>query len=373
MFRRERRGRRRVATGAVAIGRLGPPSAPGPTRAYDAMWNFPLFPEQASTIAGRVDRLFLFELAIVLFFTALICFLILFFAVRYRRGVEGRPLQPAAHEPLAGGDLDRHPAGALARACSSGRRSSSSSCTSRPATPSRSTSSASSGCGTCSTPRGEREINELHVPLGRPVKLTMTSQDVIHSFFVPAFRIKQDVLPGRYTTLWFQPTKVGRLPPVLRRVLRHEPLGDDRLGRGDGAGRLRALAVARAGSGPSMAEEGERAVRPAPLRGCHGAARPSTPRGSKASTASRCRSRRGKDVRFVTADDRYIRDSILLPKSQVVAGYEPVMPSFQGQISEDDLLKIIAYIKSIGHEGGGPMSAAPATSRSRKTTSRSTR
>ena len=69
-------------------------------------------------------------------------------------------------------------------------------------------------------PEGQREINELHVPVGRPVRLMMTSQDVIHSFYIPAFRMKQDVLPGRYTTIWFQPTKVGDVPPVLRRVLR---------------------------------------------------------------------------------------------------------------------------------------------------------
>ena len=71
---------------------------------------------------------------------------------------------------------------------------------------------------------GQREINELHIPVGRPVRLTMTSEDVIHSFFVPAFRVKQDVVPGRYSTIWFQPTKAGQVSPVLRRVLRHQPL-----------------------------------------------------------------------------------------------------------------------------------------------------
>ena len=197
----------------------------------------------------------------------------------------------------------------------------------------------------------------------RPVKLTMTSQDVIHSFFVPAFRIKQDVLPGRYTSLWFQPTKVGQVPPVLRRVLRHEPFGDDRLGRvmepADYERWLRG-----GGSGPSMAEEGERlfvsttaaaatarsqTVRAPVLEGVYGHPVPI---------------QQGDDVRFVTADDRYIRDSILLPKSQVVAGYEPVMPSYQGQISEDDLLKIIAYIKSLGNEGGRADERAPTGSSS---------
>ena len=77
---------------------------------------------------------------------------------------------------------------------------------------------------------GQREINELHVPVGQPVKLMLTSEDVIHSFFVPAFRMKKDAVPGRYNVAWFQATKPGTLPPVLRRVLRHRALADDRLG-----------------------------------------------------------------------------------------------------------------------------------------------
>ncbi len=115
-------------------------------------------------------------------------------------------------------------------------------------------------------PNGQREINELHVPVGQPVKLTMTSEDVIHSFFVPAFRIKQDVVPGRYTTAWFEATKVGQLPPVLRRVLRHRALEDGRHGRGDGAGRLRGLARAADRRAESPGGRGRAAVRRARLR-----------------------------------------------------------------------------------------------------------
>ena len=94
---------------------------------------------------------------------------------------------------------------------------------------------------------GQREINELHVPVGRPVKLIMGSEDVIHSFYIPAFRVKADVIPGRYNTLWFQATKPGTLSPVLRRVLRHEALGNDRQRRRDGAGRLPGVAERRPG------------------------------------------------------------------------------------------------------------------------------
>ena len=94
---------------------------------------------------------------------------------------------------------------------------------------------------------GQREINELHVPVGQPIKLIMTSQDVIHSFYIPAFRVKQDVLPGRYTQMWFEPTKAGVVSSVLCRVLRYAALRDGRPGCGDGAGRVRGMAARRQG------------------------------------------------------------------------------------------------------------------------------
>ena len=202
-------------------------------------------------------------------------------------------------------------------------------------------------------PEGRAEINELHVPLGQAVKLTMTSQDVIHSFFVPAFRIKQDVLPGRYT-IDLVPADEGRaVPPVLRRVLRHEPLEDDRLGRRDGAGRLRAVAVGRGESGRRWPRRASGCSSSTTARAATGAARSSTPRGSKASTASRCRSRRATTCASSRPTTATSATRSSCPSREVVAGYEPVMPSFQGQISEEDLLKIIAYIKSIGHKEAG--------------------
>ena len=194
---------------------------------------------------------------------------------------------------------------------------------------------------------GRAEINELHVPIGKPIKLTMTSQDVIHSFFIPAFRTKQDVLPGRYTSLWFEPTQVGRYhlfcaeycgtnhSKMIGSIYVMEPVEF-------------AQWLSEAGPGPSLASQGEQLFVQHHCAGCH--------RGSQIVHAPRLEGvygntvpiQSGKDVRFTRADDRYIRDSILRPKSEVVAGYEPVMPSFEGQISEADLLKMIAYIKSIG-------------------------
>jgi cytochrome c oxidase subunit II len=315
------------------------------------MWNFPLFPEQASSNAERVDFLFLFELGIVFFFTTLICVLILCFAVRYRRGSK----VDRSHPPLSSRRLEAiwigipltlslvmyvwatvlffdlyEPPGDAFEISVVGKQ----------------------WMWYLQHPEGRAEINELHVPIGQPVKLTMTSQDVIHSFFVPAFRIKQDVLPGRYTTLWFRPTKVGR----------HHLFCAEYCGTNHSlmTGWVHVMEQAdyerwlsERGSGPSMAEEGEQLFVRHHCAGCH--------RGSQIVHAPRLEGvfghpvpiQEGKDVRFVVADDRYIRDSILMPKSEVVAGYEPVMPSFKGQISEQDLLKILAYIKSIGTKEAG--------------------
>jgi cytochrome c oxidase subunit 2 len=194
---------------------------------------------------------------------------------------------------------------------------------------------------------GRAEINELHVPLGQPVKLTMTSQDVIHSFYIPAFRVKQDVLPGRYTSLWFEPTKVGRY-----HLFCAEYCGTNHSAMGGWVYVMEPVEyqqwLSEAGSGPAMAEQGERLFVQYHCAGCH--------RGSQVVQAPRLEGvygrpvpiQQGNEVRFTLADERYLRDSILEPRKEVVAGYQPLMPSFKDQVSEPDLLKIIAYIKSIG-------------------------
>jgi cytochrome c oxidase subunit II len=192
--------------------------------------------------------------------------------------------------------------------------------------------------------QGKREINELHVPLGQTVKLMMTSQDVIHSFFMPAFRIKEDVLPGRYTTQWFKATKEGTYPIfcaqycgtnhalMIGQVIVMTPT--------DFAAWLKTGRETM-----SVAQRGEQLFHSFGCSGCHAA-----------QTAVRAPLLEGiygsqvplADGRIVHADERYLRDCILIPNTQVVAGFDPVMPSFQGRISEDDLFAIITYLKSIG-------------------------
>jgi cytochrome c oxidase subunit 2 len=190
---------------------------------------------------------------------------------------------------------------------------------------------------------GRREIDELHVPLGQPVELIMTSQDVIHSFFVPAFRTKQDVLPGRYTSLWFTATNTGRFHLFCAEYCGTDPahMGGDVIVMEPA--QFQRWLTAHAAT-QSMAARGEDLFRHLGCSGCHG---------ENASVhAPNLAGVYGRPVPLsdgttVDADERYIRDSILLPRKEVAAGYAPIMPSFTGQIGEDDILDLIAYIKSL--------------------------
>jgi len=190
---------------------------------------------------------------------------------------------------------------------------------------------------------GAREINELHIPTGRPVVLTMTSQDVIHDVFVPAFRVKQDVLPGKYTTEWFCPTKPGIYPLFCAEYCGtlHARMG----------GRVVVMEPAEyerwLSSGPprlSLAAAGERVYRELGCSGCHD--QQGTVRAPPLTNLfGRTVALQSGEV--VVANEQYLRDSILLPGTQIVAGYENLMPSFQGRISEEEIMEIIAYVKSL--------------------------
>lgn len=195
-------------------------------------------------------------------------------------------------------------------------------------------------------PDGRREINELHIPVGRPVKLIMSSQDVIHDFFVPAFRNKQDVVPGRYTTEWFKPTRPGKYhifcaqycgtdhSHMIGWVYVMEPAEHARWLAGQPAS-------------DSLVAQGERAFR---NRGCSGCHAPNST--IRAPLLDGIYGKRVplSDSTLVTADEQYLRDSILQPNKQIAAGYQPIMPTFQGQISEEELNAIIAYLKSLGEK-----------------------
>jgi len=197
---------------------------------------------------------------------------------------------------------------------------------------------------------GQREINELHVPVGRDVKLIMTSQDVIHSFFVPAFRMKQDVLPGRYTMAWFRATKPGTY-----HLFCAEYCGTQHSGM---IGDIVVMEPAQyeawtsGGSTGPLSATGEKVFGELGCSTCH---RPdSQGRGPNLQGVF------GKPVeladgRTVTADENYVRECILDPGSRRVKGFQPIMPTFQGLVSEEQVNALVAYVKSLSK------AAAPAT------------
>ena len=195
-------------------------------------------------------------------------------------------------------------------------------------------------------PGGQREINALHVPVGQPIRLVLASQDVIHSFFIPALRIKQDVVPGRYETMWFRADKVGRY-----HLFCAEYCGTDHAHMGGWITVMEPRDFGRwlqaQGGEETLAAEGKELFRRYGCSGCHeagGTVRAPRLEGVFGSPVPL------SDGSVVIADERYVRDSILDPKAQVAAGYAPVMPTFAGQIGEDDLAKLVAYVESIGPE-----------------------
>ncbi|QHI97378.1 cytochrome c oxidase subunit II [Xylophilus rhododendri] len=189
-------------------------------------------------------------------------------------------------------------------------------------------------------PGGRREINELHVPLGQPVRLVMTSEDAIHSFYVPAFRVKQDVLPGRYSYLWFTATRLGDF-----RLFCAEYCGSEHSAM---VGRVVVMQPAdyarwlQAGPAePGLAERGARLYREHGCSGCHDA-------GSIVRAPSLDnifgRTVHLQDGRERRADETYLRDAMLLPAQDIVAGYAPQMPTYAGQLSEEDIQALIAFL-----------------------------
>ncbi|HUO33161.1 MAG TPA: cytochrome c oxidase subunit II [Bryobacteraceae bacterium] len=310
----------------------------------------PLFPVEASTLAPQVDHLFYFLMAVATFFTVGIFLTIFYFAIRYRRRSESE-LPAPVHGVISleilwsvipfgltmvmfvwGASVFFHasrPPDDAQQIYVVGKR----------------------WMWKLQHMEGQREIDELHIPVGRPVKLTMTSEDVIHSFFVPAFRTKADVLPGRYTTTWFQPTKPGKYhifcaqycgtkhSAMIGWVYVMEPQAYQ--------------AWLSGGTTGSLASTGEKLFQDLACANCH-----------HLNDQGRCPNLRNlfgsavplSDGRTVKADEAYIRESILNPSAKVVAGYQPIMPTFQGLVTEEGVLQLIEYIKSLTPK---PMPAAP--------------
>jgi len=307
----------------------------------------PLFPEAASSMARQVDYLYAYLSVVTIVMTALIFLVVFFFAVKYRRKSDNEIPKPIHGSLILEITWSIIPFVVMLSFFWWGAQIFFANAT----PPSNAMDVYVVGkqwMWKIQYPGGAREINELHVPIGQPVKLTLASEDVIHSFFIPAFRIKHDVVPGRYDTMWFTATKPGRY-----HIFCAEYCGTEHSGMIGWVTVMNASDYENwlASSSPegSMAQQGETLFQQYGCSTCHQADQQGRGPSLRGVYGSRIQL---SDGRSVLADDSFIRESILNPNAKVVAGYRPdVMPTFQGQLTEEQLLQLIVYIKSLANPG----------------------
>ncbi len=314
----------------------------------DTTW-VPLFPEQASSFAWQVDYLYFYLIAISVFFTVGIVAAIFIFAIKYRETEKfSTPQQIHGSIPLElfwsfvpfvismtvflGGAVVYYNQYKI------------------PADTMEIYVVGKQWMWKIQHPSGQREINELHVPVGRKIKLTMTTEDTLHDFFIPAFRAKADVIPGRYTTMWFEPTKPGKY-----RLFCAEYCGLNHSGMGGWVYVLEQKDfdnwLAGNVSDQTPVQMGEDLfTNKLGCASCHAGG--DNQRGAKLEGIY------NHEVKLVggntvVADDEYIRNSILNPGGQVVEGFQPIMPTFKGQVTEEQLVSLVAYIKSLTGDTSG--------------------
>ena len=310
------------------------------------------FPDEAATGAGKMDLLFWALVAISAFFITLIFVLIVIFSIRYRRDhAVDRVIRrkdfmkleitwiviPTLISLVIFGwsawlyFVDKTPPADATEIYVTGKQ----------------------WMWKIQHQKGNREINELHVPVGKPVKLIMTSEDVIHSFFIPAFRIKQDVLPGQYTTEWFTPTKVGEYhlfcaeycgtnhSAMIGKIVVMDPMDYQHW-------------LATSGNIETMASLGEQAFREYGCAACH--------KSENSERGPMLNGLAGSTVRLVSggtvvADRAYLQESISDPAAKIVAGYKPIMPTYRTTLSPEQINQIVEYLLTLkGGEGSGARS-----------------
>src|ERR1700729_3400867 len=308
--------------------------------------NFQLWPVQASTMASRVDALYIFLLIVTGMMTLLIFICLTYFAARfrYRPGVRAEQIEGSTPLEITWSTIPFlvfmviFAWGAVVYF--------------KERTPPDDATEvyvvAKQWMWKLEHSEGQREINELHVPVGRDVKFIMTSQDVIHSFYVPAFRIKQDVLPRRYTTAWFRATKPG-----VYHLFCSQYCGTMHSGM---IGQVVVMEPAQyqawlsgGGTTGSLAASGESLFQQLGCPTCH---RSDTQGRGPILTGIFGKPVELEDGRTVIADENYIRESILSPSAKIVSGFKPIMPVFQGLIGEEQLNALVAYVKSLSAAPG---------------------
>jgi cytochrome c oxidase subunit 2 len=302
---------------------------------------FPLWPTAASTTSDQVDALYIFLISVTSAVTLIVLCLIVFFIFKYRHSRHPVADQVSGSMPLEI-TWSLVPFGIFMIFFIWGASIYVAEAT-PPADSLQIYVVAKQWMWKIQHEEGQREINTLHVPMNRDVRLTMISQDVIHSFWVPEFRVKADVLPGRYTTIWFRANKPGTYnlfcsefcgtlhSGMIGKVVVMDP------------GNFQAW-LTGGGEMGSFATTGQKLFQELGCTSCH--------RFDTQGRGPNLVGLYGKPVLLsdgstVIADDAYIRESILNPGSQIVAGFKPIMPSFQGIVTEDQLLSLIAYVKSL--------------------------
>ena len=314
----------------------------------------PIFPEQASTFAWQVDYLYFYLIAISAFFTIGIVAAIIFFMVKYRekdRFASGAEIHGSVPLELLWSFIPF----VISMTIFLGGAWVFYNQTRPPADTMEIYVVGKQWMWKLQHQTGQREINELHVPVGRNIKLTMTTEDVLHDFYIPAFRTKADVVPGRYTTIWFNATKPGKYHIYCAEYcgLNHSGMGgwvyvmeqrdfDNWL-----SGNVSGQTPVEAGQDLFMNKLG--------CASCHAGG--ATQRGAKLEGIY------NKEVKLVggqtvIADDEYIRNSILNPSGQIVEGFQPIMPTFKGQVTEEQLVSLVAYIKSLSGTTGATTSSS---------------
>ena len=317
--------------------------------------NLPFMPNQGSTLAPHVDELYLFLVAVCAFMTVAISGVVVFLALKYKRG-PGNEV-PQEYKPSNALEIvwivipfaafmaffvwgaivffnaRRMPDNAM-DVWATGRQ----------------------WMWKFQHPTGQTEINTLHVPVGRPVRLIMTSEDVIHDFFVPDFRVHTDVLPSRYTYNWFEATKVGRYhifcseycgtehSKMIGTVVVMEPEAYQ-------------LWLSGGATEGSPAAEGKKLFESLACVTCHQAGAGARGPNLEGVFGTMVKLTNGQ---VVTVDENYVRESVLKPQAKIVSGFDPIMPTFQGQVNEAQLMQLVSYIKSMKAPEPARPAAAPA-------------
>jgi cytochrome c oxidase subunit 2 len=309
--------------------------------------NFSLWPPSASSLSGPVDALYLTLIAISVFFSVLIAAALLFFAVRYRRrpGLKATQIEGSLPLELAWTGI---PFLIVVFVFAWGAQLFIEAET-PPRAGMRFTVTGKQWMWKVQHPTGQAEINSLHVPVGADVVMTMISEDVIHSFYIPAFRLKQDVLPGMYTTLWFRPTQVGvyhlfcaeycgtKHSEMIGQVVVLEPAEYQHWLEGRPADEDPVVAGA-------LRFQNLRCDTCHPIGGEFAGVGPARGPDLAGRFGTEVALEGGATVRF---DEGYVRESVLEPAKRISAGFQPQMPSYRGQVQETDLLNLIAFLKSL--------------------------